>query len=180
MPVSMGAKGQADFTQPIELMMDCHRRIENFLEVLQRVVKRYGRDQLDDEGRAALETALNYFAQAAPRHTADEEESLFPRMRQCSQAQVRQAMAEIDTLESDHRKAEAAHARVDEVGRAWLESGRLDARDRDELEALLTDMTATYARHIRIEDQQIFVLAAQTLEAQELQQVGREMKERRA
>ncbi len=30
MPVNIGDKHQADFSQPIELMMDCHRRIESF------------------------------------------------------------------------------------------------------------------------------------------------------
>jgi len=37
---------------------------------------------LTEETRAALESALRYFREAAPKHTADEEESLFPRMRQ--------------------------------------------------------------------------------------------------
>jgi hypothetical protein len=37
---------------------------------------------LTEETRAALETALRYFREAAPKHTADEEESRFPRLRQ--------------------------------------------------------------------------------------------------
>ncbi len=125
MPVNVGTTGQPDFTQPIELMMDCHRRIEHFLAVLQKLAERYANRPLDDEGRAALETAMNYFRSAAPRHTADEEESLFPRMRQVDDPQVRQAMAQIDRLESDHRRAEAAHARLDELGRRWLNDGTL-------------------------------------------------------
>ena len=34
-------------------------------------------EPLDDETRHALELALRYFREAAPKHTADEEESLF-------------------------------------------------------------------------------------------------------
>ena len=33
------------------------------------------------EHRQAMETALNYFRRAAPMHTADEEEDLFPEHR---------------------------------------------------------------------------------------------------
>ena len=50
MPIPLGTTGQPDFTQPIELMMDCHRRIEHFLGVLQRVVERYADQPLDAVG----------------------------------------------------------------------------------------------------------------------------------
>jgi hypothetical protein len=36
---------------------------------------------LNEEQRGAFEAALRYFREAAPKHTADEEESLFPRLR---------------------------------------------------------------------------------------------------
>lgn len=179
MPIPLGSKGQPDFTEPIALMMDCHRRIEHFLEVLTRVFNRYSRGELDAQGREALTTALDYFASAAPRHTADEEQSLFPRMRACADPAIREAMAQMDQLEADHRDAEAAHIRLDTIGRRWLDVGRLTVAERDELEALLTAMTATYARHIRIEDQSVFVLARGALDAQALTAVGREMKQRR-
>ena len=76
--VQIGQKPLADFSQPLEMMKDCHRRIEHFLDLLQTVVERFGDGELPEEGRRALEASLNYFAHAAPRHTADEEESLFP------------------------------------------------------------------------------------------------------
>ena len=66
MPINLGTTGQPDFTEPIDLMMDCHRRIEHFLGVLQRVAGRYTDQPLDAQGRDALETALNYFRSAAP------------------------------------------------------------------------------------------------------------------
>ena len=179
MPVPLGANGQADFTQPIELMKDCHRRIEHFLEVLCKVVDRYGTCGLDDEGRGALDTALNYFRQAAPRHTADEERSLFPRMRNSDDPEVRAAMTELDRLEADHRQAQIAHDRVDRIGRDWLDTGRLDRGARTELSVLLRELTSTYVEHIRLEDETVFVLASRALDAQSLAEVGREMQRRR-
>jgi len=179
MPVNLGTTGQPDFDQPIDLMMDCHRRIEHFLGALQRVAERYADQPLDDEGREALATALNYFRSAAPRHTADEEESLFPRMRQVDTPEVKNAMAEIDRLESDHRKAEVAHARLDELGRQWLESGALSSEPLTEFQGLLDQLAQAYGEHIPIEDNSVFVLAKRTLTDEQLQAVGEEMRQRR-
>jgi len=180
MAVPLGSKGQADFTQPIELMMDCHRRIEHFLGVLRKLTERYVDEPLDDEAREALETALNYFRSAAPRHTADEEQSLFPRMRQVDDPQARQAMAQIDRLESDHRKAEAAHARLDELGRRWSADGALPPDPFGEFRRLLDELATAYGEHIPIEDDSVFVLAKRVLDDEQLQAVGAEMRQRRA
>lgn len=179
MSIPIGTRGQADFTQPIELMMDCHRRIEHFLDVLVKVVDGAPDDALDDEHRIALETALRYFQQAAPRHTEDEEHSLFPRLREIDDPRVRHTLARMADLEADHRSAEAAHARVDALGRRWLREGWLATAARTELRDLLAAMRQTYARHIRMEDEQVFPLAQRLLEQGKLQQIGREMRQRR-
>jgi len=179
MAIPMGSQGQADFTQPIELMMDCHRRIEHFLAVLQKLAERYANQPLDDEGREAMETSLNYFLSAAPRHTADEEESLFPRMRRIDDPRVREAMAQIVRLESDHRKAEAAHARLDELGRRWLTKGTLSVDAFAEFRDLLGELARAYGEHIPIEDDGVFVLAKRVLDDEQLQAVGEEMRQRR-
>lgn len=179
MPIDLGTQGQPDFTQPIALMMDCHRRIEKFLAVLQRVVDRYADAPLDDEGHEALSTTLNYFASAAPRHTEDEEISLFPRMRQLADPQAQQAMARIDRLEADHREAERAHDQLDALGRAWLKQGRLDPAVFERFGQVTRSLTAAYQQHIPIEDEDVFVLASRLLDPAELLAIGREMKQRR-
>lgn len=179
MPVQIGAKPQASFDQPVELLMDCHRRIERFLAILLRVVDDVRGGALGAEHREALDTALNYFHAAAPRHTEDEERSLFPRMRGSDDAAVRAALAKLDALEADHRAAEVAHARVETLGRRWLADNRLPDPDVAELRRLLTDLSDTYRRHIRVEDEEVFPLAARTLSADQLTAVGREMEHRR-
>lgn len=179
MPVTLGTQGQPDFKEPLELMMDCHRRIEHFLKVLQTLLSRHRNQPLDDQGRDALEAALDYFASAAPRHTEDEEQSLFPRMRRSDHPAICEAMAQLDRLEADHRQAEAAHARIDQLGRSVLASGKIDSLAHTELIALVDELSATYARHIQIEDEQVFVLAGRILDDSSLQQVGVEMRQRR-
>ena len=79
MPIVIGAKGESDFTDPIGMLGDCHRRIERFLNVLVSVAEQARGEAMNAEQHSALET-LRYFREAAPKHTADEEESLFPRL----------------------------------------------------------------------------------------------------
>lgn len=127
MPIVIGAKRESDFTDPIGMLGDCHRRIEMFLNVLVRVAEQARGGALNEEQRGALETALRYFREAAPKHTADEEESLFPRLRRIESADVRALMARIESLEEEHVCAERSHGEVDSLGRLWLKDGMLPA-----------------------------------------------------
>lgn len=174
MPVQIGQK-LSDFGNPLGLLSDCHRRIERFLEVLSRVARaRKGGALIEDE-TAAFQRALMYFQEAAPKHTMDEEGSLFPRIRD-SQA----ACAIIDELEKDHAVANAAHREVETLGRRWIESGSLDRKSADRLIRLLDRLSALYSRHIAMEDGELFPLAATLFEVDEVTAIGREMAERRA
>ena len=93
-----------------------------FLRSLQAVASEGPR--LDDERRRALDLALRYFRESAPKHTADEEESLFPRLRSVGDPELKTALEKVEALERDHREADALHRQVDELGKLWLERGR--------------------------------------------------------
>ena len=186
MPVSIGDGGQPGFDQPIDLMKDCHRRIEHFLGVLQKVAAHGG--GLDSERREALTTALRYFKSAAPRHTEDEEQSLFPRMRELLKARAArgediaalgEALRQVEELEEDHVLGARLHDRVDELGWRWLERGRLSADDVGTLRSLIDQLEAIYQRHIPLEDDHVFPAAMAALAAQELDAIGQEMAARR-
>ena len=177
--VTIGGKPLAGFDQPIELLKDCHRRIEHFLEVLQKVVALFGAGALPDEGRRALETSLNYFSHAAPRHTADEEESLFPRLCRSDDPDARELIVELTRLGTEHRRAEVCHAQVEVIGRRWLRTGRIDRSSRTKLRTLLGELVAMYAAHIELEEQRVFAAAAMILPMSDLLEVGAEMRQRR-
>lgn len=81
MAIQIGAKPDSGFDDPIGMLKDCHRRIESFLGILGIVVGRAKRRSLTDEERSAVQAALQYFRTGGQRHTADEEQSLFPRLR---------------------------------------------------------------------------------------------------
>jgi iron-sulfur cluster repair protein YtfE (RIC family) len=71
---------------------------------------------LTEGTRVALESALRYFREAAPKHTADEEQSLFPRLRQMHLPDVEAAIERLELLEQDHRLAGSLHAEVENLG----------------------------------------------------------------
>jgi len=192
MAIQLGAEPENDFTTPLGLLSDCHRRIEKFLSQLiglvseaQTTVNEPVRQKAErDAGltagqKSTLEVALRYFREAAPRHTQDEEESLFPRMRACSDEAVPIALASLNALEADHDQAEAAHAEVEALGQNWLSNGHLSARDLDRLGAILRDLRSLYQRHILVEDTQIFPLAERVLDADAIRAIGEEMALRR-
>lgn len=179
MPVQLGGQPQADFTQPLQLLMDCHRRIENFLGILQKVVDRFGSNELNDEARRALAAALAYFANAAPNHTADEEDSLFPRLQQMPDDDLAYIIEQAKALERDHRNAEVIHERVDRLGRIWLSQGRLDPPQVAAMHEDICSLQEMYRSHIAFEDEQFFPAAATMLDHASLADIGREMAQRR-
>ena len=176
-PVQIGRK-ESDFSNPLGLLSDCHRRIEQFLQVLIQVAGRAAGAALDTGQREAFEKALVYFRNSAPKHTADEEDSLFPRLRESGNAEAAlQCMAE---LEEDHQVVARDHERVDAVGRQWLETGTISSNDLRQLREALVRLSETYRRHIAVEDRELFPLAARVLPPDQLAEVGREMAGRRA
>ncbi len=178
MAIQIGAKPSPTFEQPLELLSDCHRRVESFLRALIIVAEQAKGGTLDARQREALETALRYFREAAPKHTADEEESLFPRMRALGDA-AREALAKIDALEADHVTAKRDHDVVEQLGQKWLRNGSLHADAMQELTATLRNLHSIYEKHIAIEDNEVFPLAKKVVSAEELAEVGKEMAARR-
>ena len=179
MPIVIGAKRESDFGDPIGMLGDCHRRIERFLNALLTVATGAKGGPLTNEQQAALSTGLRYFREAAPKHTADEEESLFPRLSRLDRPDLQPLLEKIDSLQQDHECAERSHREVDRLGQLWLAIGKLSPQDAETLATVLTQLTALYRRHIAMEDMEVFPFAAQALASSERHAIGSEMAARR-
>ena len=179
MAVTLGSRPEHGFDEPLGLLSDCHRRIERFLGILETVVARAAGRPLDREQRRAMEAALEYFRAAAPRHTADEEESLFPLLRASDSPGAAAAIAIVQTLEDEHAVANAAHAEVESWYRRWIELGSLSAPQTQALSRVLQSLREMYRRHIEVEDHEIFPLAGQVLSEEQLARLGEQMARRR-
>ena len=179
MPLAIGGKPASDFRDPIGMLGDCHRRIERFLAGLIAIADGARGGAIPEANRALFETAMRYFREAAPKHTLDEEESLFPRLLNHRGPQTEGALAVLDHLEAEHIKAADRHRIVDQLGTTWLTDGSLSSADFDLLIASLQKLQSVYETHISVEDSRLFPLAASLLSTQELNLIGEEMAARR-
>jgi len=177
MPVQIGESAH-DFSHPTGLLSDCHRRIEMFVDLLEAVGKAIDRPA-SDEIRRTLTSALRYFREAAPKHTADEEESLFPRLRRVQDPEAQAALAKLDQLEKDHESAERLHAEVERLGQLYLTRGTLTPAEAEEYRNAVASLKRMYRQHIDIEDQVVFPIAAQMLPERDQKVIGEEMAARR-
>jgi hemerythrin-like domain-containing protein len=176
MAIQIGAKPDSGFDDPIGMLKDCHRRIERFLHILWVVAERANDRALTDEEAEAVQSALHYFRVGGQRHTADEEESLFPRLRAESAAGN---FDEIGRLENDHRNANDLHAAVDTLYSAWIAADHLNSEDEQRLRSGTEQLKHLYQEHIQIEEKIVFPRAIEILNSRTIAAIGREFRERR-
>lgn len=176
MAVQIGAKPDSGFDNPIGMLTDCHRRIEQFLNILCVVAERAAGRALTGEESAAVQASLQYFRVGGQRHNADEEESLFPRLR-ASGAQ--KELSEIESLESDHQDADRLHTDIATLYEKWISTGPLGLKDEDDLLAGTQHLKRLYTEHIRLEEQVVFPRAAKLLNKESIATIGEEFRARR-
>lgn len=177
MGIQIGAKPDRGFDDPIGMLKDCHRRIEQFLHILCLVVDRAPGRALNGEETAAVKAALQYFRVGGQRHTADEEESLFPRMR--ADEKTAGAVKEIDALETQHRDADDLHGAVDKLYSRWVEGKALSAEDEEGLRTAMQRLKQLYEGHINVEESLVFPRAAEGLDRDAIAAIGEEFRTRR-
>ena len=176
MAIQIGAKSDSGFEDPIGMLKDCHRRIERFLDILCIVAERAHTRSLTGEEMSAVQTALRYFHVGGERHTADEEGSLFSRLRTSSSTG---SLKELDRLESDHRRAAHLHESVDWLYTAWISTGLLNSDEQQQILSTTQQLKHLYAEHIQIEEGVVFPHALQILDRQTIRLIGQEFSSRR-
>lgn len=179
MLMQIGQKPESDFSQPIGMLEDCHKRILHFMGLLAGLADSPSTSELGPADRDSLEKALRYFREAAPRHNADEEESLFPEMRRHWPDGAGAVLTQLAALEADHRWVETQHNEIDDLGRRWLFAGNLGIQERARFKAIVHPLHRFYKHHIAIEEEQVFPAARKILSASEQEKVGQEMADRR-
>ena len=181
--IKLGAQPLAGFAEPLTMLSDCHRRVERFLDGLLTVAEEGQGQPLTADQREALDLGLRYFAGMGAKHNADEEDSLFPRLRAAIDAADdpvgRELLQGMARLESQHVEADAAHDEIRQFGHRWMADGELPPADAQRMIVLLQELRETYREHIRYEDEEVFPYAANFLGAEDLAAIGQEMAARR-
>ena len=176
MTIQIGAKPDCGFDDPIGMLIDCHRRIERFLHVLCTVANRARNRALTDEEVIAVQSSIQYFRVGGLRHTADEKESLFPRLRAKS---IAGNFEEIGGLENDHRHANDLHTTVDALYTAWIAADHLNSEDEQRLRSATEQLKHLYQEHIQVEEKIVFPRAAEMLDSGTITAIGQEFHARR-
>lgn len=155
---------------PLDHLLACHRRIEDRLATLERIG-----DRIEHEREAcldALRRCNSFFATNGVWHSADEEESVFPRLLPHLDYGERSFLAQ---LAAQHDEAEGLHERLNALaanpsgGPAWA------AR----LRSVISRLVRLYRDHIAVEDEVLIRLGRTHLTEDDLLAASTEMKNRR-
>ena len=165
----------AGFEVPLEMLSACHLRIARQCATLRRLAVHLAEHGPDDQARAAAANVMRYFDTSALHHHADEEQDLFPALLEsmagsdpvCLRELTQGLAAEHRELEARWRAVRGALAEVAAGGSATLASEDVDA------------LVGLYERHIEREEQELLPMAARLLGNEELDRIGRAMRERR-
>ena len=174
MLVKIGASKPADFSDPVGVLIGCHRKIEDHLGVLETLTVADKPEPLNPERRGALERSLNYFRNAAPKHSSDEDDSLFPRLKKVGGMKTL-----IAKLEKQHTRLHELQANIEQLGMLWSARGILSPSDWTRMKTDVEELSSVYSEHIQIEEHDLFPKVSVSISVAELAVVGKEMSARR-
>jgi hemerythrin-like domain-containing protein len=173
---------EGGFDEPLELWLACHERVLRFCNLLERLRLHVTQHGADAEARQTATSIRRYFNEAAPRHHADEEVDLFPRLLRwldegpatASPVDVAQTHAAIDALMAEHRSNEVLWSSLDGA-LAQIERGTAAQLNAGEIEAF----GRTYRRHIEVEEGVVMPAMKRAFSAADWKAVGSAMAQRR-
>lgn len=165
-PETLFGEQGATLSRPLDHLKACHRRIEERLDTLERVAAHIGTNR--DEAVEALNRVFAFLDSSGALHTADEEESVFPRL---TPKLERAEMSFVAGLEHDHTTAH----------QLYTELKRLAASEDfgPPFQGVIERLTAHYRKHIAKEDEVLDSLCREKLTPPELAEISQEMAARR-
>ncbi len=153
----------------LERLDRSHRRVEERLAELSASAAAIAGGEQIDEHWPLVEEVLSYLQRASLRHEQDEEDSVFPRLRQ--HAALRPLL---DRLTGDHRSQRKLVAKL-----AKLVSAAEKPATGRALVKLSTALSASYQDHIEREDRQLLPAIARHISSEEQAEIAKEMAARR-
>lgn len=160
--------------KPLEHLVACHRRIEDRLSTLERIGENLKTRRA--EALEALDACFHFFETNGEWHTADEEQSVFPRMRA---ALSPEELAYLDTLEGQHDEAEADFAKLKSIAARLNEAADPDESLVEDYRQTVSRLAQLYRGHIASEDKTLTEMGARVLTPADLAAISTEMKRRR-
>jgi hemerythrin-like domain-containing protein len=163
---------------PLDLLRDAHRRLEWQLLVMADVVSRADHHALATADREALRSALAYLEVGGAMHATDETISLFARLRLSDETGgvLPDLVARLEVEDQAIREQQGA---VGVLCRRWLSADLLTSGEVALLRGHLEVLDEAWRAHIEVQELDLFPLAACVLDADVVNEIGREMLSRR-
>ncbi|MGH9393327.1 MAG: hemerythrin domain-containing protein [Terriglobales bacterium] len=155
----------------IELLLSCHQRIRHFTRLA--VLLSQAPATAAEVAQAAL-AVHRYYSQALPLHEADENESVYPRLR--AAAPPAELAAANQAMVDQHRALDANIARLLPL---WTAIAAAPARAA-EARAGAEQLQEAWDEHLELEERCVFPALREWLSPLDLEAIRREMRERRA
>ncbi|WP_432722531.1 hemerythrin domain-containing protein [Jeongeupia wiesaeckerbachi] len=159
------------FDTPIAMLVACHDRVRHYAGLLPKLADHLAAHGIDAEAVRAAASILRYFDMAAPLHHQDEDDDLFPLLRERGDAALR---ARIDAIAAEHDGLSAQWQALRPALQA-LAIGQSATLDPDAVRRFAHD----YPAHAEREERELYPHAARLLNADELDALGRLMAARR-
>lgn len=159
----------------VDMLLACHQRIRNFTGIAVRLAE--AASSPAPEIANAAEAVHRYYSIALPLHEADENDSVYPRLRrQLTDAGERESLqAMVDQ-----------HGPIDEVVARLVPRWAEVKEHPDKLASAAPELRADAARlqelwrqHLALEEEIVFPLIRERLSADDLEAIHAEMKQRR-
>lgn len=155
--------------EPLEILAACHGRIEAQLRTLEKLLAHLPLHGADAQARQAATAVMRYFDTAGQHHHCDEDDDLFPVLRQ----RASDTAPTLDALMTQHREMEDAWAALrTQLGTITQGEPALSAER-------VTTFARLYREHIARENRDVLPLAARVLTADDIGALSHAMTARR-
>ena len=171
-----GGKLDCEFDDPIGMLKNVHRQIKRLLHVLWVIADRAAGRELTGEEKAAVRSAMDRLRVDVTRHTADEEQSLFPRLR--AEA-ITGDSEDLIALEDNRCETDPLHTMVETLYSIWISAGALGPENQLRLQLCTEQLKSLSEQHMEIEEQIVFPRALQLLNGRTIAAIGQEFRARR-
>lgn len=170
----VGATPSAGFPSALEVLDACHRQTVVMLAKLSDLVSGLDKSAPDSETRRTAVEIIHFFSQTARQHHEDEERHVFPQLQDSADPEIVQAVLR---LQQDHHWMDVDWKELSPAIAAVADNR--GGYDLDALREGVEIFTVLSNDHIALEESYIYPKARIRFGSAELQQMAREMAERR-
>jgi iron-sulfur cluster repair protein YtfE (RIC family) len=158
----------------VDALVECHGRIRSFAGLARRLAA--AETLAAEEAREAAGRVHRYFSDALPRHVADEDLSIEPRLRGRDAA----VDAALDRMRREHREHEAPLGRLIGLCARIAADPAVLGEVREELAGLSADLERAFLDHVGVEEAVVFPALRTMCTAAERDAILAELRDRRA